>query len=143
MPDWVVAGFADYAKRMPKELRLELVEVPLARRGNDVVRARQEEGAKLLAAVGPRDRVICLCVEGKRWSTRDLADRIAAWQQEGRDIALLVGGPDGLDQACLDRAEGTWSLSPLTLPHALVRVVVAEQVYRGWSILSGHPYHRE
>ncbi|MCA9052629.1 MAG: 23S rRNA (pseudouridine(1915)-N(3))-methyltransferase RlmH, partial [Planctomycetaceae bacterium] len=90
-----------------------------------------------------RDRVIALCVEGQRWSTPQLAERLDDWRLEGRDVAFLVGGPDGLSPACLERAELKWSLSPLTLPHGLVRVVVAEQLYRAWSILSGHPYHRE
>jgi 23S rRNA (pseudouridine1915-N3)-methyltransferase len=143
MPDWVEAGVADYVRRMPKDCRIELTEVPLAQRGKDVARGKLEEGEKLLAAVGSRDRVICLTVEGKRWSTPELADRLSGWRQEGRDVCLLIGGPDGLDAACLARAETQWSLSPLTLPHALVRVVLAEQLYRAWSVLTGHPYHRE
>jgi 23S rRNA (pseudouridine1915-N3)-methyltransferase len=143
MPEWVEAGYRDYARRMPRDCRLELVEVPLSQRGRDVARGRLEEGERLLKALGPRDRVVCLCVEGARWSTPDLASRLKGWRQDGRDVSLLIGGPDGLDPACLERAETAWSLSPLTLPHALVRVVVAEQLYRAWSLLSGHPYHRE
>jgi len=143
MPDWVIAGMRDYAKRLPRDCPLELVEAPLARRGADVARGKQEEGDRQLAAVGSRDRVIALCVEGQRWSTPQLAERLDDWRLEGRDVAFLVGGPDGLSPACLERAELKWSLSPLTLPHGLVRVVVAEQLYRAWSILSGHPYHRE
>lgn len=142
-PGWVAAGFEDYARRMPRECRLELVEVPLAQRGKDVVRGKQEEGARLLAAVGPRERVVCLCVEGRSWSTPELAERLASWRQEGRDVAFLIGGPEGLDAACLTRGEARWSLSALTLPHALVRVVAAEALYRAWSVLAGHPYHRE
>jgi 23S rRNA (pseudouridine1915-N3)-methyltransferase len=122
---------------------VELVEIPIAQRGRDTARAKQEEGARLLEALEPRDRVISLSVEGKRWSTPELAERLGQWRHEARDTAFLIGGPDGLDQACLDKAETAWSLSPLTLPHALVRVVLAEQLYRAWSILSGHPYHRE
>lgn len=143
MPDWVATGFEDYARRMPRDCRLELVEIPLAQRGRDVARAKQEEGARLLAALQPRERVICLCVEGRAWSTVELAERLGTWRQAGRDVALLVGGPEGLDEACLARAEAKWSLSALTLPHALVRVVLAEALYRAWSVLAGHPYHRE
>jgi 23S rRNA (pseudouridine1915-N3)-methyltransferase len=143
MPGWVVEAVGDYVKRMPKDCRLEVVEVPVAQRGREVARAKQDEGERLLASIGPRDRVICLTVEGKRWSTPELAERLGQWRHEGRDVSLLIGGPDGLSPACLARCEQQWSLSPLTLPHALARVVVAEQLYRAWSILAGHPYHRE
>ena len=145
MPAWVEAGFNEYAKRLPRECRLQLVEIAPAKRGKhpDVERIRREEGERLLAAV-PRDaRTIALEVEGRAWSTEQLADRLRDWLQDGRDLALLVGGPDGLSAACRDRAELKWSLSPLTLPHPLVRVVLAEQLYRAWSIISGHPYHRD
>lgn len=143
MPGWVNAGVEDYARRFPRDCRLEVVEVPVAKRGKDVVRAKREEGERLLAQLGPRDLVIALCVDGKPWSTAQLAERLAGWRQAGRDVSLLIGGPDGLDEACLARTEARWSLSALTLPHALVRIVLAEQLYRACSILSGHPYHRE
>jgi 23S rRNA (pseudouridine1915-N3)-methyltransferase len=143
MPEWVAIAVRDYARRMPKECRLEVTEIDLARRGSDIARATKEEGARQLAAVGARDRVIALCVEGKQWSTPELAQRLGQWRNEGRDISFLIGGPDGLDPACLERAEFRWSLSALTYPHALVRVVLAEQLYRAWTILQGHPYHRE
>ena len=143
MPDWVVAATHDYVRRFPRDCRLELIEVPVVQRGSDTARAKLEEGRRLLAGVGERDRVVALCVEGRAWSTPELARQLGTWRQEGRDVALLIGGPDGLDAACLDRAEVRWSLSPLTLPHALARVVVVEQLYRAWSILAGHPYHRD
>ncbi|MFV0446129.1 MAG: 23S rRNA (pseudouridine(1915)-N(3))-methyltransferase RlmH [Planctomycetaceae bacterium] len=143
MPEWVVTAMADYIKRMPRDCRLELVEVAISQRGKDTVRGKLEEGERLLAAVGSRDRVICLDVKGKSWSTPELSQRLDHWRHEGRDTSFLIGGPDGLSPACLQRAELSWSLSPLTLPHALARVVVAEQLYRAWSILAGHPYHRE
>lgn len=143
MPGWVVEATADYVKRMPRDCRVEIVEVPVAQRGRDTERAKRDEGDRLLAAIGPRDRVICLEVNGKRWSTPDLAEQLGNWQQEGRDVALLIGGPDGLSPACRDRCDLKWSLSPLTLPHVLARVVVVEQLYRAWSVLAGHPYHRE
>ena len=143
MPAWGDAGVQDYLRRFPRDCPLELVEIPTAQRGQDAARARLEEGRRLLAAIGARDQVIALCVGGQRWTTPDLAKHLSDWQHQGRDVALLVGGPDGLDAACLDRASLRWSLSPLTLPHALARVVVIEQLYRAWSIRAGHPYHRD
>ncbi|MAT66130.1 MAG: 23S rRNA (pseudouridine(1915)-N(3))-methyltransferase RlmH [Gammaproteobacteria bacterium] len=144
MPAWVEAGFSEYARRLPHECRLKLVEIAPAKRGRnpDLERIRREEGERLLAAL-PRDAtVIALEVGGRAWSTEQLADRLRGWLQDGRDLALLVGGPDGLPTACRERAGLQWSLSPLTLPHPLVRVVLAEQLYRAWSLVSGHPYHR-
>jgi 23S rRNA (pseudouridine1915-N3)-methyltransferase len=144
MPGWVTEGFADYAGRMPRECRLELKEVALGRRsrGADVARAKAEEGERLLAASESCMR-ICLDVRGAAVDTAGLAGKLGQWLQEGQDVALLVGGPDGLSEECLAAARWRWSLSPLTLPHALVRVLVAEQLYRAWTVLSGHPYHRE
>lgn len=144
MPGWVEEGFRDYAGRMPRECRLELKGIPLGRRAKkaDPARAMAEEGRRMLAAAEGCRRV-CLDVRGQSVDTPALARRLEGWLQGGRDIALLIGGPDGLDPACLEGADWRWSLSPLTLPHALVRVLVAEQLYRAWSILSGHPYHRD
>lgn len=96
----------------------------------------------MLAALGPRDHVVALDERGTAWSTRTLAKHLAAWEMGGRDVTLLIGGADGLAPACLERAGEHWSLSPLTLPHALARVLVAEQLYRAWSLNTGHPYHR-
>lgn len=144
MPAWVTQGFQDYARRLPHECSLSLVEIPLAARGrnSNPEQLRAEEGRRMLAAL-PRDAlVIALDVKGQTWSTGQLADRLQQWLPSGRDVALLVGGPDGLSQDCLQRAEYSWSLSPLTFPHALVRVLVAEQIYRAWTITRGHPYHR-
>jgi len=145
MPDWVDAGYGAYAARLPHECRLELKEIALGRRsrGSDPTRAVLGEGERMLAAVGSSDRIIALDVAGRSLDTQQLARRLDGWMQDGRDLALLVGGPDGLAAACLQQAEFRWSLSPLTLPHGLVRVVVAEQLYRAWSLLRGHPYHRE
>ena len=144
LPAWVQTGFAEYAKRLPRECRLELVEIPVEHRNRnaDISRLRKAEGERILAAVPPRALVVALDERGKPWSSADLSRRLEDWMQEGHDVALMVGGPDGLDSACLDRASLSWSLSALTLPHGLVRVMVAEQVYRGWSMLRGHPYHR-
>jgi len=145
MPHWVQDGYQEYAKRLPRECALRLVEIPLGRRAKnrDPARAVGEEGERMLAAT-PRDcRVEALDVGGRAWSTKELAGELASWMASGRDLALLVGGPEGLAPVCLERADGHWSLSPLTLPHALVRVLVAEQIYRAWSLLRNHPYHRE
>ncbi len=144
MPAWVTEGYQDYAKRLPRECALRLVEIPLGQRGKTrtAAQSRSEEGRQMLAAL-PRDcLVVALDVQGQAWSTETLADNLQQWLGSGRDVALLVGGPDGLSQDCLERAERRWSLSALTYPHALVRVVVAEQLYRAWTLSTGHPYHR-
>jgi len=152
MPDWVDQGFAEYVKRLPPECALELTEIEPARRGKGRGKAagsaalrdrlRAEEGDRLLKAIPADALVIALDVSGRAWSTEQLAERLRGWLSEGRNVALLVGGADGLSAECLARADLRWSLSPLTFPHPLVRVMLAEQIYRAWSILAGHPYHR-
>ena len=144
MPSWIEAGYADYAGRLPAECKLLLKEIPLgaARAGGDARKAMHEEGERMRAALPAGAGITALEVRGKPFDTEALAKLLARWLQEGRDQALLVGGPDGLAPECLAKAELKWSLSPLTLPHGLVRVVVAEQLYRAWSILKNHPYHR-
>ncbi|MGH8293308.1 MAG: 23S rRNA (pseudouridine(1915)-N(3))-methyltransferase RlmH [Gammaproteobacteria bacterium] len=143
-PAWINAGYREFAKRLPPECALRLREIPLstARRGHDVARAVSDEGRKMLAAVPGGARVAALVVNGRSFSSEALARQLQRWLQDGRDLALMIGGPDGLAPDCLARAELQWSLSPLTLPHGLVRIVVAEQLYRAWTILKGHPYHR-
>ena len=144
MPDWVTAGYMEYSRRMPPELPLELTEIAMAHRGKnpDIPRLMQRESDAILNAVGQRDRVIALEVGGRPWSTEKLAGQLEGWLQDGQDVSFLVGGPDGLADACRQRADQQWSLSPLTLPHPLVRIVLAEQLYRAWSITRNHPYHR-
>lgn len=145
MPAWVSEAYHEYAKRLPRECALKLVEIAPGKRGvhADVKRIVRDEGERMLAAV-PRDcQVIALEVGGKPWSTAQLAVQLEGWMQSGRDTALLVGGPEGMDEACRARADQLWSLSALTLPHPLVRVILAEQIYRAWSVMVGHPYHRE
>ncbi|MDE1888592.1 MAG: 23S rRNA (pseudouridine(1915)-N(3))-methyltransferase RlmH [Gammaproteobacteria bacterium] len=143
-PAWINAGYGEFAKRLPPECTLRLHEIPLstARKGHDVARAIGDEGRKMLAAVPDGVRVVALDVNGRSFSSEALARQLGRWLQGGRDLALMIGGPDGLAPDCLARAELKWSLSPLTLPHGLVRVLVAEQLYRAWTILKGHPYHR-
>jgi 23S rRNA (pseudouridine1915-N3)-methyltransferase len=144
MPEWVVVGFNEYAKRLPADFSLDLIEIPLTKRAknSDVVRAMKREGEAMLAAINPHDFVIALEVTGKSWSTEILAEKLTVWRGEGKNISLLVGGPEGLDESCIKRANASWSLSALTLPHPLVRIVLAEQLYRAWTILQNHPYHR-
>jgi len=144
MPHWVVEGFDEYARRLPAECALHLVEIAPARRGRhaDIRRVLRDEGGRMLKAVPKNCQVIALDVQGPAWSTPQLATRLAGWMTDGRNLALLVGGPEGLSDGCIERAQGRWSLSPLTFPHPLVRVLVAEQLYRAWSLLRNHPYHR-
>jgi len=141
---WVVEGYTEFSKRLPLECRLKLVEIPVSKRSrnNDIAQLINQEGERMLSAIPNNALVVALDEAGKPWSTLTLAKNLDDWLHSGRDIALLVGGPDGLSTACKAKAELTWSLSNLTLPHALVRIVVAEQVYRAWSILKRHPYHR-
>jgi len=144
MSSWINEGYQEYARRLPRECRLKLTEIPLGQRARStpVERAVSEEGKRMLAAITPRQRVIAMDVAGRCWSTEQLAQKLASWLQDGQDVSLLVGGPDGMSEPCLERAEQRWSLSALTLPHPLVRVLLAEQLYRAWTVISNHPYHR-
>lgn len=145
MPDWVTTGFNEYQRRFPKDMPLELVEIPAGKRGKnaDIARILHKEGELTLAAAGKNARIVTLDIPGKPWTTEQLAQQLEVWKQDGRDVALLIGGPEGLSPECKAAAEQSWSLSPLTLPHPLVRIVVAESLYRAWSITTNHPYHRE
>ena len=144
LPDWVNSGFLDYQKRLRTPLLLDLHEISVATRsaGENPQRAVQREGADMLAAIGRDDYVVALDIAGKSMSTEQVSVWLAERLRDARPLALLIGGPDGLAPSCRERADFSWSLSPLTLPHALVRVVVAEQIYRAMSLLAGHPYHR-
>jgi len=143
-PSWIQEGYQDYRKRFPPGFSVELIEIPAEKRtaSMDIARLRQREGEKLLALIPPHNRVIALEVKGESWSTEKLAQQLALWQEDGRHVDFLVGGPDGLSDTCLRRAEKKWSLSPLTFPHLFVRLIMVEQLYRAWSLLAGHPYHR-
>ncbi len=145
MPGWVDTGVAEYAKRLPRELSLHWKDLPLAQRGkgSQPEQLRQKEGQQILKSIPDGDRVIALEVRGKPWTTEQLAEQLEDWQMSGDNVSFLIGGPDGLSQECRDRAANQWSLSPLTLPHPLVRVVLAEQLYRAWTITVKHPYHRQ
>jgi 23S rRNA (pseudouridine1915-N3)-methyltransferase len=144
LPEWVNQGFREYQKRVRTPLVLDLVEIPVAARraGEDPQRSIAREGERMLAAVGREDYVVALEVNAKSMSTEQLRVWLSERLREARPLALLIGGPDGLSEDCRIRANQSWSLSPLTMPHGLVRVVVAEQIYRAMSMLAGHPYHR-
>jgi 23S rRNA (pseudouridine1915-N3)-methyltransferase len=144
LPEWVNSGFLEYQKRLRTPLVLELHEISVATRraGENPQRAIAREGSDMLGAIGKDDYVVALEITGKAMSTEQLSTWLAERLRDGRSLALLIGGPDGLATQCRERADHSWSLSPLTLPHALVRVVVAEQIYRAMSLMAGHPYHR-
>jgi 23S rRNA (pseudouridine1915-N3)-methyltransferase len=142
MPEWVDLAWADYARRMPGGSRLELHAVDVARGASDPERARADEARRLRGVIPGRAAPIALDVRGRTLSTEDLAARAGEWNRTGAEVAFIAGGPEGLDPDLLADSEERWSLSALTLPHALVRVVLAEQLYRALSILHNHPYHR-
>ena len=144
MPKWVEQGYNEYAKRLPREFSLELIEIPPGNRGKnaDIERAIRKEGELMMSKISPSDHVVALEVLGKPWTTEQLASEAEGWQMLGSDVCLLVGGPEGLAPECKQRANQQWSLSPLTLPHPMVRILLAEQIYRAWSVIQGHPYHR-
>lgn len=143
-PAWVADGFAEYRKRLSHWLPLELVEIEpgLRGKGRDPARAMQDEGLRVLAALPKSSQVVVLDGRGRMHSSEDLARRLEHWRASGRDLAFLIGGPEGHAEDVLARADEQWSLGPLTLPHMLVRLVLAEQLYRAAAMLANHPYHR-
>jgi len=145
MPKWVEQGYAEYAKRLPKSCALKLVELPMAQRSKNaaVDKLKAEEAKRITAAIPKGAQLVVLDEHGQQPTTLKLANCLEAWLGSGQDIALVVGGPDGLDERLIQQAQWKWSLSNLTLPHPLVRIVVAEQLYRAWSVIQNHPYHRE
>jgi len=145
MPAWVTQGFSEYSRRFPRDLSFNLVEINAGKRGKnaDISRILDKEGEQLLNAIPKGSRIVTLEVEGKPWTTPQLANELERWQLDGRDVALLVGGPEGLSPACIKASEQKWSLSALTLPHPMVRILIAESLYRAWSVNTNHPYHRE
>jgi 23S rRNA (pseudouridine1915-N3)-methyltransferase len=146
MPDWVDAAFNDYWRRMRAMWKLELIELPSAGRrvsGGAAHAAKSSEARRLLALLGARDFVVTLDEHGMQKTTVELSQWLEQRRASGKDLAFIVGGPDGLAEEVLARAHLRWSLSRLTMPHGLVRVVLAEQIYRATTLLAGHPYHRE
>ncbi len=144
MPGWVQQGYGEYEQRIKGDFSLKLHELPAAKRskGATVGRMMDEEAGRILNATPRGARLVALDGRGRDWSTEQLAEQLERWSVDGRELAFAVGGPDGHGAAVLDAAEARWSLSPLTFPHPLVRVLLAEQLYRALTILRGHPYHR-
>ncbi len=144
MPAWVTEGVEEYRKRLPRDFPLEVEEIAPGQRGKnaDIPRAMAIEAERIRSRLRGDEHLVALEVGGKAWSTEQLAEQAEGWRFEGRDVALLVGGPDGLEPGLSARADQRWSLSPLTLPHPLVRILLAEQLYRAWTLMVGHPYHR-
>ena len=144
-PPWVVTAFSAYVARLPRQWRFRLDEIPAAQRKKNDVHgsASVAEGEKVLACIKPAEQMILLDETGKQFSSRELAARVETWQSGGADLAFVIGGPDGVSEAVAQRANLAWSLSRLTLPHGLARVLFAEQLYRAWSLTTGHPYHRD
>lgn len=143
-PHWVAEGCAEYRKRLSHWLPLELVEIAPGLRGSnrDAARAMQDEGARVLVALPKNAQVVALDGRGKAYSSQQLAQRLARWRTQGRDLAFLIGGPEGHAAGVLAHADEQWSLGPLTLPHMLVRLLLLEQLYRAAALLANHPYHR-
>ena len=144
-PSWVDDAVGTYTERFPREWKFRLDTIAIARRSkNDKSgNATAAEGKQILAALGASEQVVLLDERGKQLTSKLFAARLTDWQNNSRDLCFIIGGPDGVSEACRQRADFTWSLSQLTLPHGLARVLVAEQLYRAWSLQTGHPYHRE
>jgi len=145
MPEWINTGFGEYAKRMPRETRIELVEIRPEPRttGKSVVQIMEAEAGRILAVLPTGCLRIVLDEHGTQLTTRQLAQKMGEWMGGGRDVAFVIGGADGLHESVKSGAQQRWALSPMTLPHGLVRVLLAEQLYRAYSLLHNHPYHRE
>ena len=143
MPGWVTEGSDEYLKRMPRELSVEWVELPASKRTRDTAELRTlDEATAIERRLKPQELIVALDIDGKTVSTENIADALSSWQAEGAKVAFIIGGPDGLHPTLKARASARWSLGRITLPHPLVRVILAEQLYRACSINAGHPYHR-
>ncbi len=145
MPTWIESGFKEYAKRLPKNINFKLIEITPAIRGKNNIadNYKQKEEENISAALAPNSLIIALDEHGKSISSQSLAEQLQTWNDEQQHISLIIGGADGLSKTIIEKAHHTWSLSKMTLPHGLVRVMVVEQLYRAWTITQNHPYHRE
>ena len=143
MPAWVDQGVEEYARRMPREISVEWLDIPPAKRGSATAeKYRVQEAEAIEAKLNGKDYVVALDISGKAVSTELIAERFGQWQMRGEQISIVIGGPDGLHPNILKGAKERWSLGRITLPHPLVRVILAGQLYRAWAVQAGHPYHR-
>ena len=144
-PSWVDTAFGDYAGRLPRQWKFRLDTIAAGQRTKNcaALSAREAEGRKVLASIGSDDFVVLLDERGVNLSSRGLGERLGNWQSAGRDLCFVIGGPDGVSTECGERADFRWSLSRMTLPHGLARVMFGEQLYRAWTLTQGHPYHRD
>ncbi|MGY1490410.1 23S rRNA (pseudouridine(1915)-N(3))-methyltransferase RlmH [Methylobacillus pratensis] len=144
MPDWVQSACTEYTKRMPREMSVEIVEIKPDKRasGKNSETVQEAEAKRILEAAG-RDYLVALDERGQEVTTLQLADKMRLWMESGRDVSLVIGGADGLHESLKRKADWLWSLSKLTMPHGMVRVMLSEQLYRGLSVINNHPYHRE
>ncbi len=144
-PDWAKSGFLNYSKRIPKNIKFHLKEVRPGKRSKnvDLKKILFEEGQRMISMIPKGSLIIKLEIKGQKWTTKDLSLNLQNWMNNSKDIVFLVGGPEGLPPECKEISPISWSLSTLTLPHAIVKIFIAEQIYRAWSILQNHPYHRE
>jgi 23S rRNA (pseudouridine1915-N3)-methyltransferase len=144
MPGWVEQGYHEYIKRIGSGFTVELAEISPEKRGksSDVQRIMQKEAGRMRQSIPKGNYIVALDRDGRSWSTEDLANHIAEWQQDGTNISILIGGPEGMSQELLDKADVRISLSAMTFPHPVVRIILAEQLYRAYSILNHHPYHK-
>lgn len=143
MPEWIDSGFRHFQQRLPRNWNVELSEIAPVRRAKScsTAQAMQREGQRILDLLPASCLLVALDVRGQTLSTEALSQKLQAWQMTGRDLCFLVGGADGLEQRCLDRADFCWSLSPLVFPHGMARLILIEQLYRSWAIINNHPYH--
>ncbi len=144
MPEWVNTGIVDYQKRFPSQFRLEIKECPVAKRTKTTALSQclTLEAASILQAIPSHFILIVLDVQGQLQSSEQLAQRLASYDSLGQNVALVIGGPDGIDESVMNKAKERWSFSPMTFPHPLIRLMCVEQLYRAWTILSNHPYHK-
>lgn len=144
MPNWVSEGYQEYVKRLPTDYRAELIEIPLEKRNTttSIPQLLQAEGLKITKILKPEHTSVALTITGKSWHTLDVAHFLKQQHDQSLKIDFIIGGPDGLPKEIVSKVNHEWSLSPLTFPHPLVRIILAEQLYRAWSVISKHPYHR-
>ena len=142
-PRWVDDAFATYTARFPPQWKFRTETIATAKRTGDTRRAIDKEAEAILGKLSPGEQVVLLDERGKQLTSKNLAERLQSWQADGRNLTFIIGGPDGVSDRCRQRADLTWSLSDLTLPHGIARILFSEQLYRAWSLITGHPYHRE